>query len=160
MNRRVLETAFLGRYPYADGLRFECTQCGNCCTGPPGRVWFSEEEGEAMAENLGVDVVWSAEAWGRDAVVPLAFIAARTHKLRLGTGIMQVCARTPAMVAMTALSMNTISNGRFLLGLGNSGPQVVEGLGLEARPPHPKGYEMEPNDLGLLDGAFFRDNSV
>ena len=80
------------------------------------------------AEKLGVDQAWSAEAWGMDAIAPLAFLAARTDRIRLGTGIMQVCARTAANTAMTALSMHTISGGRFLLGLGNSGPQVVEGL--------------------------------
>ena len=80
------------------------------------------------AEKLGVDQAWSAEAWGMDAVVPLAYLAARTTRLKLGTGIMQVCARTPASVAMTALAMETATEGRFLLGLGNSGPQVVEGL--------------------------------
>ncbi len=80
------------------------------------------------AEKLGVDRAWSAEAWGMDAVTPLAFIAARTTRLELGTGIMQVCARTPASTAMTALSMDTVTGGRFILGLGNSGPQVVEGL--------------------------------
>ncbi|MCS5636712.1 MAG: LLM class flavin-dependent oxidoreductase [Myxococcota bacterium] len=92
------------------------------------------EEFEAMlvyaqeAEKLGVDQAWSAEAWGMDAITPLAFLAARTERLELGTGIMQVCARTAASTAMTALSMQTVSGGRFLLGLGNSGPQVVEGL--------------------------------
>ena len=80
------------------------------------------------AEKLGVDQAWSAEAWGMDAIAPLAFMAARTERLELGTGIMQVCARTPASTAMTALSMQTVTGGRFLLGLGNSGPQVVEGL--------------------------------
>ncbi|NQZ98282.1 MAG: LLM class flavin-dependent oxidoreductase [Myxococcales bacterium] len=80
------------------------------------------------AEKLGVDRAWSAEAWGMDAIAPLAYIAARTTRLELGTGIMQVCARTPASTAMTAMSMQTVSDGRFLLGLGNSGPQVVEGL--------------------------------
>jgi F420-dependent oxidoreductase-like protein len=80
------------------------------------------------AEKLGVERAWSAEAWGMDAIAPLAYLAARTERLELGTGIMQVCARTPASTAMTAMSMATITNGRFLLGLGNSGPQVVEGL--------------------------------
>lgn len=80
------------------------------------------------AEKLGVDAAWSAEAWGMDAVSPLAFLAARTESLRLGTGIMQLAARTPAATAMTAMAMDTITNGRFLLGLGASGPQVVEGL--------------------------------
>ena len=80
------------------------------------------------AEKLGVDAVWSAEAWGQDAVTPLAYLAARTERIRLGTGIMQISARTPSMTAMTALSLAAISGDRFLLGLGVSGPQVVEGL--------------------------------
>ena len=80
------------------------------------------------AEKLGVEQAWSAEAWGMDAIAPLAYLAARTERLQLGTGIMQLCARTPASTAMTAMSMQTVSDGRFLLGLGNSGPQVVEGL--------------------------------
>jgi F420-dependent oxidoreductase-like protein len=80
------------------------------------------------AEQLGVDSVWSAEAWGSDAVTSLAFLAGLTKKIKLGTGIMQISARTPSMTAMTALSLNDLSEGRFLLGLGASGPQVVEGL--------------------------------
>jgi F420-dependent oxidoreductase-like protein len=80
------------------------------------------------AELLGVDDVWSAEAWGQDAVVPLAFLAAVTSRVRLGTGIMQISARVPSMTAMTALTMATVSGNRFVLGLGASGPQVVEGL--------------------------------
>ncbi len=79
------------------------------------------------AERLGVDSAWSAEAWGYDAVTPLAYLAAKTSRIRLGTGIMQIGARTPAMVAMTALSMAALSHDRFLLGLGVSGPQVMEG---------------------------------
>ena len=80
------------------------------------------------AEKLGVDAVWSAEAWGQDAVAPLAYLAARTERIRLGTGIMQISARAPSMTAMTALTMASISGDRFILGLGASGPQVVEGL--------------------------------
>ena len=80
------------------------------------------------AEKLGVDSVWSAEAWGHDAISPLAYLAARTSRIRLGTGIIQISARVPAMIAMTALTMAAISNDRFILGLGASGPQVVEGL--------------------------------
>lgn len=80
------------------------------------------------AERLGVDSAWTAEAWGMDAVAPLAFLAARTNTLRLGTGILQISARTPSMTAMTALTLATLSRDRFLLGLGASGPQVVEGL--------------------------------
>ncbi|MDP6377760.1 MAG: LLM class flavin-dependent oxidoreductase [Pseudomonadales bacterium] len=80
------------------------------------------------AEKLGVDSIWSAEAWGQDAVTSLAYLAAVTERIKLGTGIMQISARVPSMTAMTALSLNALSNGRFLLGLGASGPQVVEGL--------------------------------
>lgn len=80
------------------------------------------------AEKLGVDSVWSAEAWGQDAISTLAYFAARTHRIRLGTGIMQISARVPSMTAMTAMTMAAISDDRFILGLGVSGPQVVEGL--------------------------------
>jgi alkanesulfonate monooxygenase SsuD/methylene tetrahydromethanopterin reductase-like flavin-dependent oxidoreductase (luciferase family) len=79
------------------------------------------------AERLGVDYVWSAEAWGHDAATPLAFVAARTSRVRLGTAIMQAGTRTPALVAMTAMSLDAMSGGRFILGLGVSGPQVIEG---------------------------------
>jgi F420-dependent oxidoreductase-like protein len=79
------------------------------------------------AERLGVDAVWSHESWGLDAATPLAFMAARTARIRLGSGIMQAGTRTPALIAMTALSLASMSSGRFLLGLGVSGPQVIEG---------------------------------
>jgi F420-dependent oxidoreductase-like protein len=79
------------------------------------------------AERLGIDYVWSAEAWGHDAATPLAFVAARTSRIRLGTAIMQAGTRTPALVAMTAMSLDAMSGGRFILGLGVSGPQVIEG---------------------------------
>lgn len=80
------------------------------------------------AERLGVDTVWSAEAWGMDAVASLGYLAAVTQTIRIGSGIMQISARTPATTAMTALSLAQISGDRFSLGLGVSGPQVVEGL--------------------------------
>ena len=80
------------------------------------------------AEKLGVDAAWSAEAWGQDGVAPLAFLAAKTSRIKLGTGILQISARTPSMTAMTALTMAALSDDRFILGLGASGPQVVEGL--------------------------------
>ncbi len=79
------------------------------------------------AERLGFDSVWTAEAYGSDAIVPLAYIAAKTTKIRLGTAIMQMPARSPAMAAMTAMTLDSLSGGRFILGLGPSGPQVVEG---------------------------------
>jgi F420-dependent oxidoreductase-like protein len=79
------------------------------------------------AERLGYDSAWAAEAWGTDAVTVLSWLAARTTTLRLGAGIMQIPARTPAMTAMTAATLDLMSGGRFLLGLGTSGPQVAEG---------------------------------
>jgi F420-dependent oxidoreductase-like protein len=79
------------------------------------------------AERLGVESVWTAEFWGHDAFTPLAGIAAVTERIKLGTGIAQIGARTPAMLAMSAMGVQAISNGRFLLGLGTSGPQVMEG---------------------------------
>jgi len=79
------------------------------------------------AERLGYDSVWTAEAYGSDVVSPLCWIGARTTKIKLGTGIMQISARTPACVAMTAATIDHLSGGRLLLGLGVSGPQVVEG---------------------------------
>ncbi len=89
--------------------------------------WAEASSYVTEAERLGVDDVWSAEAWGHDGVTPLAFMAARTSRIRLGTGILQAGTRTPALLAMTAMSMQAMSDGRFLLGLGVSGPQVIEG---------------------------------
>src|SRR5215831_2509354 len=79
------------------------------------------------AERLGYDSVWTAEAYGSDAFSPLTWIAARTSRIKLGTGIVQISARTPACVAMTAMTIDHLSGGRLILGLGVSGPQVVEG---------------------------------
>ncbi len=89
--------------------------------------WEGAATFAAEAERLGGFSVGSGEAWGTDAITPLAFVAARTKTIRLTTGIMQIGARTPAMVAMTAMGMQSISGGRFILGLGTSGPQVIEG---------------------------------
>jgi F420-dependent oxidoreductase-like protein len=79
------------------------------------------------AERLGFDSVWVAEAWGTDAVSVLGWLAARTETIKLGSAIMQSPGRTPANAAMTAATLDLLSGGRFLLGLGTSGPQVVEG---------------------------------
>ena len=84
------------------------------------------------AESLGFDSVWTAEAYGSDSIVPLTWVAAHTSTIKLGTGIMQMPARTPANTAMTAATLDLLSGGRFLLGLGLSGPQVVEGWHGEA----------------------------
>lgn len=79
------------------------------------------------ADELGYYAVWAAESYGSDAVTPLAWIGPQTRQIRLGTAIMQMPARTPANTAMTAITLDQLSGGRFLLGLGLSGPQVVEG---------------------------------
>jgi F420-dependent oxidoreductase-like protein len=79
------------------------------------------------AERLGFDSVWTAEAWGTDAVTVLAYLAAKTETIKLGSAIMQIPGRTPTNTAMTAATLDLLSGGRFLLGLGTSGPQVVEG---------------------------------
>lgn len=79
------------------------------------------------ADQLGVYAVWTAEAYGSDAVSPLAWLGAQTERIKLGTAIMQMPGRTPANAAMTAMTLNQLSGGRFLMGLGLSGPQVVEG---------------------------------
>jgi F420-dependent oxidoreductase-like protein len=79
------------------------------------------------AERLGFHSVWSAEAYGSDAVTPAAWMAAQTSRIRVGTAIMQLAGRTPTLAATTALTLDQLSGGRFLLGLGVTGPQVVEG---------------------------------
>jgi F420-dependent oxidoreductase-like protein len=79
------------------------------------------------AERLGYDSAWAAEAWGTDAVTVLAWIAATTERIKVGSAIMQIPGRTPSNAAMTAATLDLLSGGRFLLGLGTSGPQVVEG---------------------------------
>ena len=80
-----------------------------------------------QAESMGYDSVWTAEAYGNDSVTSAAYVLAQTSKIRVGTAIMQMPARTPAMCAMTAMSLDQLSGGRFIVGLGASGPQVVEG---------------------------------
>lgn len=96
-------------------------------------VELSGEVGEVVdfaveAEKLGLDICWVAEAWGADAPSALGFIAARTQRMLLGSGVLQVGTRSPVAVAQTAITLSNLSGGRFLLGLGASGPQVIEGL--------------------------------
>src|SRR5438874_11708512 len=79
------------------------------------------------AERLGYDSVWTSESYGSDAVTTATWIAARTQRMHVGTGIMQIGGRTPAATAMTAMTLDALSGGRFRLGLGVSNPQVVEG---------------------------------
>ena len=96
------------------------------------KTGFADNSGLPLAkiqecESLGYDSVWTAEAWGSDAATPLAWIGAHTQRIKLGTSIMQIPGRTPANTAMTAMTLDAMSGGRFLLGLGLSGPQVAEG---------------------------------
>ncbi len=94
---------------------------------PSNEDWEGAVTYAVEAERLGVDMAWSPEFWGYDAATPLAYLAAKTSRIRLGTGIMQIGARTPAMTAMTAMTLASLSGDRFVLGLGVSGPQVIEG---------------------------------
>ncbi len=89
--------------------------------------WESKATFAVEAERLGVDSIWSAETWGFDGATPLAYIAARTSRVRLGTSILQIDARTPALTAMTAMSLASMTQDRFILGLGISTPQIMEG---------------------------------
>lgn len=94
--------------------------------------WPAQPNPEAVAlaqeaENLGFDSVWTAESWGNCAFTYLTWLAAHTSRIRLGTGVVQLSARTPAATAMAAMTLDHLSGGRVILGLGVSGPQVVEG---------------------------------
>src|ERR1700686_4609394 len=84
-------------------------------------------EGLAAAERLGFDSVWTAEAYGSDALTPLSWWGSQTQRVRLGTALCQLSARTPTAMGMAAITLDHLSGGRFVLGLGVSGPQVVEG---------------------------------
>ena len=93
-----------------------------------GGDWQQSVEFVLEAEKLGLDICWVAEAWGADAASPLGYLAARTHTMRLGSGIFQLGIRSPVLIAQTAMTLAQLTGGRFLLGLGASGPQVIEGL--------------------------------
>jgi F420-dependent oxidoreductase-like protein len=93
-----------------------------------GDGWQSQSDFVVEAEKLGLDVCFVAEAWGSDAPSALGYYAARTERIQLGSGIIQVGTRTPVAIAQAAITLSNLSQGRFLLGLGASGPQVIEGL--------------------------------
>jgi F420-dependent oxidoreductase-like protein len=109
------------------------------------------------AEAIGYDSVWTAEAWGSDAVTPLAWIGAHTSTIKLGTAIMQLPGRSPANTAMTAMTLDKLSGGRFILGLGTSGPQVVEGW--HGRPWH-KPLTWMREYITIVQKIFARDEAL
>lgn len=109
------------------------------------------------AEKLGFDSVWSAEAWGNDAFTPLAWIGAQTSKIKLGTAVVQLSGRTPTSCAMHALTLDLLSEGRFMLGLGVSGPQVVEGW---YGRPFPKPLARTREYIDIIRQVFAREAPV
>src|SRR5947199_10628121 len=111
----------------------------------------------AEAERLGLDSVWTAEAYGSDAFVPLAWYANGTSTVRLGTDIVQMSARTPAATAMAAITLDHLSGGRFVLGLGASGPQVVEGWYGQ---PYPRPLERTREYVEIIRTLVAREQPV
>jgi len=110
-----------------------------------------------QGESMGFDSVWTAEAYGNDAVTAATWILAQTSKIKVGTAIMQMPARTPALCAMTAMSLDQLSGGRFIVGLGASGPQVVEGWhGVPYGKPVPRTRE----DIQIMRKIMARDSPV
>ncbi len=119
---------------------------------PPGVV-----ESIAEAERLGFDSIWTAEAYGSDCLTPLAWWGASTQRLKLGTAIVQMSARQPAATAMAAMTMDHLSGGRFILGLGVSGPQVVEGwYGMPFAKPLARTREY----IGILRSVWAREGPL
>ncbi|HEY2439625.1 MAG TPA: LLM class F420-dependent oxidoreductase [Solirubrobacteraceae bacterium] len=119
---------------------------------PPGAA-----ETVRAADELGFDSVWTAEAYGSDALLPLAWWGAATHRIKLGTAIVQISARTPAATAMAAMTLDHLSGGRVILGLGVSGPQVVEGwYGQSFAKPLARMREY----IGILRAIWAREGAV
>ncbi|HEY4278224.1 MAG TPA: LLM class F420-dependent oxidoreductase [Conexibacter sp.] len=126
---------------------------GYWAAGPPPGV----TESIAAAEELGLDSIWTAEAYGSDGLTPLAWWGATTRRVKLGTGITQISARQPTMTAMSAMTMDHLSGGRFVLGLGVSGPQVVEGwYGMPFEKPLARTREY----IGILRDVWARSGPV
>ena len=105
------------------------------------------------AERLGVDICWVTEGWGGDAVSPLGFLAARTERIKLGSGVFQLGTRTPAAIAMAAMTIAMMSEGRFLLGLGASGPQVIGGCTASASTTRSVGCASRSRSSGCCAAA-------
>ena len=126
---------------------------GYWTSGPPAGI----EESIAEAEKLGFDSFWTAEAYGSDALTPLAWWGAKTSTIKLGTSIVQMSARTPAATAMSAMTLDHLSGGRFILGLGASGPQVVEGWYGQ---PYPRPLERTREYVEIIRKIVARDGAV
>ena len=126
---------------------------GYWSSGPPKGALDSIIE----AERLGFESVWSAEAYGSDALTPLAWWGASTTSIKLGTGIIQMSARTPSATAMAAMTLDHLSNGRFILGLGVSGPQVVEGWYGE---PYKRPLQRTREYVSIIRSILRRDEPV
>ncbi|MGA0813664.1 MAG: LLM class F420-dependent oxidoreductase, partial [Ilumatobacteraceae bacterium] len=135
-----------------DGLRLGYNT-GYWSSGPPSGAL----EGVLEADRLGFDSVWTAEAYGSDALTPLAWWGSRTERIRLGTAIMQMSARTPAATAMAAITLDHLSGGRFILGVGASGPQVVEGW---YGRPYPRPLERTREYVTILRDIIAREGPV
>jgi F420-dependent oxidoreductase-like protein len=116
-----------------------------------GDGWQSQADFVVEAEKLGLDLCLVAEAWGSDAPSALGYYAARTERIQLGSGIIQIGTRTPVAIAQAAITLSNLSQGRFLLGLGASGPQVIEGLhGI----PHARPLTRMRETVEVVRGAF------
>jgi F420-dependent oxidoreductase-like protein len=126
---------------------------GYWSAGPP----TGAREAVLEAERLGFNSIWTAEAYGSDALTPLAWWGAATERIQLGTAIMQLSARQPAATAMAAITMDHLSNGRFILGLGASGPQVVEGWYGQ---PYPRPLARTREYIEIVRRIFARDEPV
>jgi F420-dependent oxidoreductase-like protein len=126
---------------------------GYWSAGPPEGV----TDAIALCEKLGFDSIWTAEAYGSDCLTPLAWWGAGTERVRLGTNILQMSARTPAATAMAAMTLDHLSGGRFVLGVGASGPQVVEGWYGQ---PYPKPLARTREYIGVVRKILARDAPV
>jgi F420-dependent oxidoreductase-like protein len=126
---------------------------GYWSAGPPPGV----TDAIGLAEKLGFDSIWTAEAYGSDCLTPLAWWGAATSTVRLGTNILQISARTPAATAMAAMTLDHLSGGRFILGLGASGPQVVEGWYGQ---PYPKPLARTRQYIEVIRSILARDKPV
>ncbi len=126
---------------------------GYWSSGPPGGI----EQSIALAEDQGFDSMWAAEAYRSDCLTPLAWWGANTRKIKLGTSIAQISARTPAALAMAAMTLDHLSEGRVILGIGASGPQVVEGWYGQ---PYTKPLERTREYVAIMRKIFAREERV